>query len=401
MTNRMRAIASTVVLLSLAAVLRADPEPNVTVLPPGTYPDFQFPIESGTPEEPNIYDGQNQVVIDFGQPTFYEDALGKTKFFYPNSDGNWRVNADHVIFRNITVRGGGTGLQGRNAATRVAEGRREVFFEGCTFEQSIGCGVSINDTIDSGIVGCFIQDNGQLGYSFARTTNALIQGNVIRRNNPGFAFDPKFVVDGQVRTILFNGKWHIKTGFEAGGSKGSRSVGAVIEDNEGYGNFGPGVVWMDIHNTNVTIRNNYAHHNRKIGADGGQGIYVELNSEGGIVIEGNYVHDNEGAGISIAESRNVVVQHNRIENDELVLRDITTRVTSSLLNVQIVANEFVNSLIETRQGTWNSGSAALKNITISENILSGVFKVKWGAKTYSKLSLAQAAVKQPIGAFAE
>ncbi len=102
----------------------------------------------------------------------------------------------------------------------------------------------------------------QLGYGFGQTTGLVMRDSKIHDNNYTDKYDP---------------------GWEAGGGKMVQSTGALFENNESWGNHGPGF-WDDIYDHGTVFRGNRAWRNT------GAGIMVEVSFND--VVTGNVLWDN-------------------------------------------------------------------------------------------------------------
>jgi parallel beta-helix repeat protein len=131
--------------------------------------------------------------------------------------------------------------------------------------------------------------NGQLGLAAAGGTNVVIESSEINNNNTrGFS-----------------------SGWEAGGTKFTRTTGLVVRDNTVYDNLGPGL-WTDIDCYDTLYEDNVSYGNA------GPGIYHEISFDA--VIRNNEVYSNGfgqavwlwGAGIMISASTGVEVTGNLV-----------------------------------------------------------------------------------------
>ena len=161
--------------------------------------------------------------------------------------------------------------------------------------------LSVHDNVMAGIqVGGYLDVN-LVGYAHRN----LYIGNSRIYNNPGVA-------------------WHWRaTGF---GIPLGSTDGAVLEKNVLYNNGQNSTTgeWTNGHHglgiDNVVIQDNEVHHTRTSGGDGGG-----IDLDGGMtnsIVQYNYIHDNDGSGISLAqysEVRNVfsnnIVRYNISQND--------------------------------------------------------------------------------------
>ncbi|WP_163509593.1 right-handed parallel beta-helix repeat-containing protein [Fodinicola acaciae] len=77
---------------------------------------------------------------------------------------------------------------------------------------------------------------------------------------------------------------------------------------DGCGCTGGGKFWSS---ANVTVTNNYVHHNKSVG------IWADNNNRG-FLIEGNYIADNDDAGIMYETSYNAAIRNNTLIRNALV-----------------------------------------------------------------------------------
>jgi parallel beta-helix repeat protein len=138
-----------------------------------------------------------------------------------------------------------------------------------------------------------VHHNGQLGFG-GQGSNILVEAN----------------------EIAYNGEWAgYTTGFEAGGSKWTRTKGLSVRNNYSHHNFGPGL-WTDIDNINTSYEGNRVEDNYA------QGIFHEISYDA--IIRNNVVRRNGlgrkrasvyDAGILVAHSSNVEVYGNVVEDN--------------------------------------------------------------------------------------
>ena len=87
--------------------------------------------------------------------------------------------------------------------------------------------------------------------------------------------------------------------------------GALIDNMESYGNYGPGF-WFDTDNSDYTVRNSYFHDNHPVaGSDNeyGKGLFLEVSWASGLV-ERNVFENNGGAGLAMDNVQGVEVRNN-------------------------------------------------------------------------------------------
>ena len=153
----------------------------------------------------------------------------------------------------------------------------------------LGSGVSVMNSTGSQIIDSELDHMDQQGYHFSHTTGLLFRGNKVHENN---------LLD------------HFSPGWEAGGGKNSFSHGAVFENNEAWGNHGPGL-WDDGYTHDTVFRGNRSHDNTYAG------IMVEIAFDS--VVEDNVAWHNAlgeplswlwASSILISSSTGVKVRNN-------------------------------------------------------------------------------------------
>ncbi len=110
---------------------------------------------------------------------------------------------------------------------------------------------------------------------------------------------------------------------ESGSTKILHSRNVIWDNVHSFSNNGPGI-WFDGDNAGFVIRNSLFQDSSAARCEqqsgvGGIGILLELQSapNGGPdgLVENNVIENNESAGIEVAESHNVVIRNNRIQNN--------------------------------------------------------------------------------------
>ncbi|MEO0513827.1 MAG: right-handed parallel beta-helix repeat-containing protein [Planctomycetota bacterium] len=292
-------------------------------------------------------------------------------------------NERYIIFDGLVFRNANNFVQPKNAMVRPGH---HWVLRNCTMEYAKGAGLGIKDVNHVQVVNCKVQYNGQIGIGGSHADHVLLQNTLIKGNNRGFDSKPSVNVNGKDQTVFYNGKWYIKPGFEAGGTKFNHCENWVVDGVTSTRNNGPGL-WFDYGNVNNVVRNSRFHNNKRLDASWhGIGLFIEFNKVGGFVIENNRIYDNDGPGISIGESRKVVVRNNQLKNDVLQFRDMKSRSSSSIYDIQILGNTFENSTIGTSAGTWTTTSGSSKKITIDRNIWVKQASYNWGNKSYDNLN---------------
>ncbi|HEY8900548.1 MAG TPA: right-handed parallel beta-helix repeat-containing protein [Chthoniobacterales bacterium] len=199
------------------------------------------------------------------------------------------------------------------------------------------------------IIGNDFCDNGAQGLSGANVSNVLFERNQTSRNNW-----KKF-------------RWE----FQGGGMKLCWAKGIRVIDHVAGENLGPGI-WFDIDCENISVERSRVHHNTYAG------IFFEL-ATGGAVVRDNYCYANDGAGIFVAESRDVKVEHNLLFSNKrgLELRNIVRDVSTQ--DVQIHDNFFVDNGIGVFAPDDLVALRTNRNLDSSRNLFWG--NLAWG--TYS------------------
>ncbi len=242
------------------------PVANANALQPGTW----------------FYDqASGQALIGFN-PSGHKLEMAKAKWAFNNTAQN--VTISHLIvekyasppqFGAIGGQGGGNNGQG---------GAQDWTVTDTEVRLSHGTGIQLSDR--STVERCNVHHNGQKGVG-ARGPNVLVENTEIAFNNyAGYDY-----------------------GWEAGGTKFSRTTNLRVLNNYVHDNAGSGL-WADIDNQNATFRLNRVDHN------GGSGIQYEISY--GALVEQNTVRWNGTpprsslwqAQISVQNSSNVIVRNN-------------------------------------------------------------------------------------------
>jgi Right handed beta helix region len=143
-----------------------------------------------------------------------------------------------------------------------------------------GCAVSVigNGTV---VKNSRLDNNGQEGFCGAGSVSAQFTNNEVDRNNL------------------------LKFFLEGGGGKFGRTSSMTISGNNFHDNDGRGL-WLDIDNVNTFISGNTASHNLAFGRTlDGDGILVEISCY--VTVVGNVATGNQGGGIDISSSHDVIV----------------------------------------------------------------------------------------------
>ena len=143
------------------------------------------------------------------------------------------------------------------------------------------------------------------GISVENGGNSKIIGNFVHDNGVmGMGGSgPNILVEGN--ELEHNGGWAgINSGFEGGAFKFGETDGLIIRGNYSHDNIGTGM-WTDVFNIRTTYENNVVVNN----TDGG--IFHEISYDA--VIRNNVVMHNGGFEIAILDSKNADVYGNKID----------------------------------------------------------------------------------------
>lgn len=217
-------------------------------------------------------------------PAGHNVEISTLKWAFANTGAD--VSLSHLIVEKYASppQFGAVGAQG--AANPAGDGARGWHVSDTEVRLSHGTGIQLSD--GSSMVRCFVHHNGQKGVG-ARGPHILLQDSEISWNNfAGYDY-----------------------GWEAGGSKFSRTTDLQVLNNSVHDNAGGGL-WADIDNQNALFRLNKVEHNA------GTGIQYEISY--GALIEQNTVRENGSAPrvslwqaqISIQNSSGVTVRENTV-----------------------------------------------------------------------------------------
>jgi uncharacterized protein YjdB len=273
---------------------------DVVTIRDGSYQESVLVRNSGTVDKRIVFQAENRggVVMTGGQytwrPAGWQGVIGATPQRYVTIKG--------LVFREYAPNTAG------QAAIRL--GGRGWRLEDCLLDNAGFDGVTGNDH-DMVITRSTLQNHFSTAYSvyggsgagtspedpaFSPLLGFVVSDNVIRGNHT--RSDP---VTGAIGT-------HV--------SKIAASKGAVIENNEILENRGSGI-WFDEKSIEYTIRYNYIHSNVGYTVDGvhqplsGRGIKLEKLWRGGVV-ESNLVVENEGPGVLIVNTNDLLLRGNLI-----------------------------------------------------------------------------------------
>lgn len=306
------------------------------------------------------------------------DATGNDATVRHN--GTRFIRLEGLVFRNAE-----NGPQAEQGMVQVGS---DWALHRCTIEGARGAGLGIAGVERVTIIDCVIAHNGQIGVGLSGSRDVLIKDTVLAHNNPGYPTRRELTRHGISEAVEHEGRWHVNPAWEAGGIKVCDCDDVTLDTVEAYDNHGPGL-WADYSNVDVSFINCYAHDNKSVDEPWqGIGMMVEYNAKGPITVRGNRVSNNEGAGLLIAESRNVSVTDNQIIDDELEFRDMD-RPEASLGEVEVTRNTFRRAAVTTSLGHWNARSAQTKGLHIQQNHWSPAVRYQWGDEVFQDLSSVQ------------
>jgi len=275
----------------------------------------------------------------------------------------------HVDVQGLTFRYAANFAGSKRSAIRTDNGWR---LSNIVVEWVNGSGVGITGR-DVQLDNVVARNNGQMGISAAQAYNTLIQNS----------------------STLYNNWKKYNSAHEAGGGKWSNTDGVYMINYTAIGNIGNGV-WFDINNSNFvitggTMMNNYG----DVKDSRGNGIMIEI-SQGPARVDNNYIKDNSGDGVRVAESRNVVVEFNTIIGGwrSVGLRDIPDREVS-LYNVTVRNNTFRDwnwiAFGTSYDSTWGNRSNERKKISADFNFFDPISRESrlmiWNGERLDTLSL--------------
>ena len=182
----------------------------------------------------------------------------------------------------------------------------------------------------------------------------------------------------------------------------SSAVGALIDHCEAYNNGenndfnggGPVGIWFSLVN-NGTIQNCESHHNKTRTIDGG-GFDLDGGCQNSI-IQYCYTHDNQGAGLLLAEYGTGIlftgntIRYNVSENDGSIDRYGSILVWGADQNSQVTNSKIYNNTVYSNHIAVTLFDANFDNVTISNNIfycLSGTKYIE-GSADSSKIHFIQ------------
>jgi hypothetical protein len=227
-----------------------------------------------------FFDYANDRVYMFDDPTGKKVELTSTEYAFASVPAGCNDNScvsNDVTIKNLDVAGYASPTQipavnagaPRNRSFNSDSGQQDFIterwhIEGVAASHNHGAGVGYNSGRDIFITKSKALRNGQIG----------MKGSKGIRNQ---------VIDNE---IAYNATAGFNVGWEGGGTKFSRQIGTNYDTNFG-----------------VRLANNYVHHNY------GNGLWTDIENKF-VIIEGNRVVDNEGAGIFHEISFEARIQNN-------------------------------------------------------------------------------------------
>lgn len=252
---------------------------------------------------------------------------------------------------------------------------------------------------------------GTGGYDDVRITNVLSHDNVMAGMWMGGYLAPAFAGYSHHNLYVGNCKFYNNTGttnlwLDTGfGIFLASTDGAVIEHNAIYNNgektffLGAGPMGiMTMESNNLVVQSNEVHHTRSSGSDGG-GIAFD----GGVtnsVMQYNYIHDNDGSGITLAQYypvrvnfSNNTVRYNISQNDgRKSISWAGIVIAGPAQNTQIYNNTIYG--VENTIGIY--GALLITGQTTNLNIRNNVFITAGGTGGMQQASVAGGQVSMAL-----
>jgi parallel beta-helix repeat protein len=306
---------------------------DLVLIRPGEYREQVVVARAGTPTEPIVFQAARRgSVVLSGSTTTVRPAGWKGDDDNSGTSGPGYVTLRGLVFRETD-----------RFAVRAGVGWR---IEDCRFERTPN-GINIRGhevaVVRSTFLGSGTHAIVASGGRDIRIADVEIRGSNTSRADPAHSAVTKF---------LF-------------------THGLVVERLTSTDNVGPGL-WLDGANRHFTIRDSVLARNRgRDAAWQGPGIWIEI-SDGPGVIEGNVIDGNQGSGIGILESENVVIRDNLLVDNGacLELRNMK-RPPYEVRNVSVTGNRckaWRGNAVQTSIGDWSGWSAAGHGIVIDGNL---------------------------------
>ncbi len=273
-----------------------------------------------------VDESQGQLVVD--PPAGVTDlAAHRVEVARRNRALQIHGGARSVAVKGFTFEGTATALE--HYMAYVSDGA-DILIENNTFRHSSWGGLGVCCTDGVTVRDNVAVDNGGNGFDTYRAQNALVEGNRIAENN--------------TRGARFG-----YTGWSVAGSKHLLLHDALFRDNTYEHNYARGL-WFDTDVVDVVVDGDRSCHN------GRDGVFIEA-VQGPLTIEHSISCNNDGAGVAVGTSGNVVLAHsslvdNRSGQLEFTgerLRTWTDHVTGARVtmgdfaNWLLVDNSFVSS----------------------------------------------------------
>jgi hypothetical protein len=261
-------------------IANLDPASYLVDVFQGSHPEQVFVDGSELTQVPGspagnqfILDGSRHIVLGMN-PAGHTIEVTIRRYWVSN-------NADNVTIKNITMRHAASAPQIVSAITNNE--RSNFTLQDSVLSDAHGSIMSINGGGNTKILRNDISYGHELGISSGNGS----AGNVVQGNK-----------------VYNSGDWYDWQGAlgTSGGIKLTQQTNTLIDNNETWGNHGPGI-WCDINcNGPVTMSNNRSHDNS------GPGLMFEISN--GAKIFGNKVWKNADAGIYISTSNGAEVYNN-------------------------------------------------------------------------------------------
>ncbi len=186
--------------------------------------------------------------------------------------------------------------------------------------------------------------------------------------------------------------------WDGGGGKFTKTHKLRVMNHISHDNTGPGL-WLDFENTDYSITDSTFYGNHGLAHDWeGSGITIEISGGPG-TISGNTIYSNTGAGILLAESLQVNVDHNTFAGNEsgIELRSMEGRGTYRIEKDTIANNRFKDwrsGAIVTSLGKWDFNSLGDRGLIIGPNLFDPAASasnhplLEWGGQSIPDLASA-------------
>lgn len=174
-----------------------------------------------------------------------------------------------------------------------------------------------------GYAGILIIGNGSAGVSNIRITSNTIYNNVDSGitgcSGSRNVHKNVYIANNNIYNNYGNSSSTVTgSGMMLGGFNGATIENNLVHDNGAKGNGGAGIWTHD--STGVLIQNNQVYSNHQSRSHDGDGIDLDLNTQNSVV-QYNYTHDNDGAGLMLDQWQsnnlmtNNIIRYNVSQND--------------------------------------------------------------------------------------